>query len=120
MKIYTTKAVRYNWLYQNGEVNEPILFKVISSSKNDLLISSVFTHHHQDVLTADSFDPYQTPLEVTPLDGIQCLDRTDESKPLLVGQHWYVHVQQSIAECCLWGCLYLTSSAHHVLLIDSK
>ena len=39
-----------------------------------------------------TIDPYLLSLLVSPLDGIQCLYRTDESMFLLVGQIWCVHV----------------------------
>ena len=42
----------------------------------------------------------------SPLESIQCLHRADECKFLLVGQHWHVHVLESIQECPLWVCPY--------------
>ena len=49
-----------------------------------------------DSLTPSTIHPYQPLQMVNPLDGTKCLSRADECKFLLVNQHWYDYVYESI------------------------
>ena len=60
-----------------------------------------------DSLDSLAICPYQLQ------DSTQCLYKADECKFLLVGQHWCVHVQESIGKYCI----YFVISAQHVLLV---
>ena len=60
--------------------------------------------------------PYQPLILVSLRDGTQDPNRANEYKILLVGQHWCVHVLESIGEHRLWARTYF-SSIKHVLLV---
>ena len=56
-------------------------------------------YHHQGVPTARiplalslTIHPYQPLLLLSPQDGIQCPNKADKCKSLLINQHWCVHV----------------------------
>ena len=53
-------------------------------------------------------------LLVNLLNGIQYPHRADESRFLLVGQHWCGLVKRSIWECCLWVHLYFQTCFVHL------
>ena len=76
------------------------LIKYIHTHTNIMGILSMQSRH---VDSMDSFDRYrwqesQSFLLTSLLDGIQCLLRANEYKFLLVGQHWCVHVWESIGD----------------------
>ena len=48
--------------------------------------------------------------------GILSLHSADECKFLLTGQLWYVHVEESLGERCLWVLPCFSISGQHVLL----
>ena len=54
-------------------------------------------------------------LWVSPLDGIECLHRADESKFMLVSQNLYVHYYKPGEKCHVGVNPYFTSSGLHVL-----
>ena len=64
-----------------------------------------------------SIYPYNLSLPVGLLDYILCLHRAAVGKFRLVGQHWQVHVKDSIRERHLWVCPSFLSRVPHLLIV---
>ena len=64
----------------------------------------IYNYHQGMLITWITFTltvcPHQSSLLESSQDSIQCLNRNNECKVLLVRKHWYVHVQMSVGECC--------------------
>ena len=73
-----------------------------------IIIKACRQHNSLDSLSL-TIRPYWSLFIVSYLDSTQWLHKADECEFLQVGQHWCVHVQDSIGECLFWFCPYFIS-----------